>query len=216
MQAQLSNVLEAKLIADGSVDSEKFNETVLRCTEAILDVITSTTDFGGAEELVVHSLQSGFVEDRVLGPHDQGAKGVEGQDDGIGLVRPVTWTVHPSRECYSEREIGPDRVELAFGGIAEDSPIVVMRVTDIGNLSFKPPWRENPIKIMEFLRGQKVPLSRRGEAEVLCLVPPEESPQILAVYVENSKHGDHGDSVGRWIARSSNDNLVTKILMVRS
>ena len=85
MQAQLSNVLEAKLIADGSVDSEKFNETVLRCTEAILDVITSTTDFGGAEELVVHSLQSGFVEDGVLGPHDQGAKGVEGQDDGILL-----------------------------------------------------------------------------------------------------------------------------------
>ena len=140
----------------------------------------------------------------------------EGQDDGIGLVRPVTWTVHPSRECYSEGEIGPDRVELAFGGIAEDSPIAVMRVTGIGNLSFKPPWRENPVKIMEFLRGQKVPLSRRGEAEVLCLVPPEESPQILAVYVENSKHGDHGDSVGRWIARSSNDNLVTKILMVRS
>lgn len=139
----------------------------------------------------------------------------EGQDDGTDLVRPMTWTVHPSRECYSEGDIGPDGVELAFDGIAEGSPLVVKRVKDIGNLSFKPPWKENPIKITEFLRGQRVPLSRRGEAEVVCLVPPEESPHILAVYVQNS---NHGEGAGKWVARSrdNNDSFVTRILMVRA
>lgn len=138
----------------------------------------------------------------------------EGQDDGSCIARPLTWAVHPSREYYSEGEIGPDKVELAFDGIAEDSPLVVKRVRDIGNLSFIPPWKENPIKIMAFLRGQKVPLSRRGEAEVLCLMPPEKSPRILAVYVQNAKHGDGS---GKWVARSrDNGKLVTKILMVKT
>ena len=49
------------------------------------------------------------------------------------------------------------------------------------------------VKIKEFLRGQKIPLHRRGSAPILC-IEIDSTSHIAAVYVENKT-----DEKERWI-----------------
>lgn len=47
----------------------------------VLDVVAATTDFASSEELIVHLLEGGLVESRILAPHDEGSERVEAQND---------------------------------------------------------------------------------------------------------------------------------------
>lgn len=53
-----------------------------------------------------------------------------------------------------------------------------------------PPWRNAPIRVTDLLRGQKVPLHRRGEAPIIFIDTKPDSAKVVAVYVE---------TLGRWI-----------------
>jgi hypothetical protein len=56
------------------------------------------------------------------------------------------------------------------------------------NLVFTPSWRSNhsPMKLKDFLRGQKVPLHERRSAPVILLHRGLEEISVVAVYIENS------------------------------
>jgi hypothetical protein len=58
--------------------------------------------------------------------------------------------------------------------------------------TFVPPWRKgrSPIKVKDFLRGQKVPLHYRSGAPILYLVGDDTA---VAVYVKQN------DGHGKWI-----------------
>ena len=71
MQAKLSDVLEAHLIANRPVNRKQLNEAVLRSAKAILNVITSAARFASSEELIIHALKSRLIKCTVLSPHDQ-------------------------------------------------------------------------------------------------------------------------------------------------
>jgi len=87
-------------------------------------------------------------------------------------------------------------------------------------LTFLPPWRlgKSPVKIKEFLRGQKIPLHRRDIAPIIC-VSNDSEKKIIAVYVENI-HQSREDSfaevnAGKWIVHSdfvghSNEQIIVK------
>ena len=74
-------------------------------------------------------------------------------------------------------------------------------------IRFLPPWRRemNEVKLKAFLRGQKVPLHRRGAASFLsfCMDGVE---KVAAIYVEN-KNGN-GMKEGQWVIDA---NLDTKL-----
>mmetsp|Transcript_17440 Transcript_17440/g.22918 ORF Transcript_17440/g.22918 Transcript_17440/m.22918 type:complete len:210 (-) Transcript_17440:84-713(-) len=65
-------------------------------------------------------------------------------------------------------------------------------------LKFNPPWRRNrtPLKIKDFLRGQKVPLHRRSCASIVCAYIGS-TVHAAAVFVESTQVGDK--SSGKWI-----------------
>mmetsp|Transcript_27604 Transcript_27604/g.38823 ORF Transcript_27604/g.38823 Transcript_27604/m.38823 type:complete len:249 (-) Transcript_27604:599-1345(-) len=65
-------------------------------------------------------------------------------------------------------------------------------------LKFNPPWRRNrtPLKIKDFLRGQKVPLHRRSCASIICVYIGT-TVHTVAVFVESTPAGD--GSSGKWI-----------------
>ena len=64
---------------------------------------------------------------------------------------------------------------------------------------FTPPWRENPMELRDFLRGQKVPLHRRGCAPVVY-AKHKDKASLAAVFIEK-KDGDcvFRDMVGTWV-----------------
>lgn len=74
--------------------------------------------------------------------------------------------------------------------------IVLADASRTGNLLFHAPWRENPVKLRDFLRGQKVPLHLRGCVPVILL----DQRTVVAVFVERPGGEHHfGGKVGRWI-----------------
>lgn len=83
VQAELSDVLETKLVANGSIDAEQLDKAVLGCPEAILNFVAATTLFTSPKKLIVHALQSGFVQIWVLTPHNERTKRVETKDDRV-------------------------------------------------------------------------------------------------------------------------------------
>ena len=48
-----------------------------------MNIIAATAYLARPKELIVHSLQGGLVESRVLRPHNQRSECVESQHDGI-------------------------------------------------------------------------------------------------------------------------------------
>jgi tRNA(Ile)-lysidine synthetase, N-terminal domain len=91
-------------------------------------------------------------------------------------------------------------ISLALGpGWNGKNPVMsLQKVNGNESLKFIPYWRKGKreMKIKEFLRGQRVPLHRRGEAPILCL-EGDDSLKIAAVFVESE--GNSFDQGGRWV-----------------
>eukprot|EP01082_Thalassiosira_pseudonana_P003118 g3328.t1 g3328 contig12:1850449-1852653(+) len=120
-----------------------------------------------------------------------------------------------SSKQFTESE--ENAVELHFRSLppmSDHSSLEIKRVNDIdGNATFLPPWRagRSPIKVREFLRGQRVPLHCRGESLVLCYTAePSIRVRVCAVFVEN----EH--SVGKWIVHSDfcSDDASPKTMII--
>jgi hypothetical protein len=120
-----------------------------------------------------------------------------------------------SSKQFTESE--ENAVELRFRSLppmSDHSSLEIKRVNDIdGNATFLPPWRagRSPIKVREFLRGQRVPLHCRGESLVLCYTAePSIRVRVCAVFVEN----EH--SVGKWIVHSDfcSDDASPKTIII--
>jgi hypothetical protein len=88
-----------------------------------------------------------------------------------------------------------------------------------GKLLFTPPWRKgrSPVKVTEFLRGQKVPLHARSQTPVVLMIPKAGSewsgnivPCLVAVHVAtkdkwivDAEFGEGDDGVGSEGGRAS-------------
>ena len=83
VQTELSDILEAQLVPNAPINRQELNEAVLWSSQAILNIIAATAYLARPKELIVHSLQGGLVESRVLRPHNQRSECVESQHDGI-------------------------------------------------------------------------------------------------------------------------------------
>ena len=83
----------------------------------------------------------------------------------------------------------------------ENSVFTLKSVKDVGNVNFQPQWRKgkHPIKIKEFLRGQKIPLHLRDKMVVLCLKHNKEDEKIIAVHLKSLFE----NRPGRWIIEST-------------
>mmetsp|Transcript_29694 Transcript_29694/g.39657 ORF Transcript_29694/g.39657 Transcript_29694/m.39657 type:complete len:111 (+) Transcript_29694:1176-1508(+) len=80
------------------------------------------------------------------------------------------------------------------------------------DITFIPPWRRgrSPIKIKEFLRGQKVPLHRRPYAPVLFFENKTNKERVaIAVFVENSTAENTEmipvEGKGKWVVHADFD-----------
>lgn len=74
---------------------------------------------------------------------------------------------------------------------------------------FTPPWRRGhgPVKIKEFLRGQKVPLHLRDLTPIICF-GNESERRVVAVFIEAGM-SEKGDSniQGRWVVHADFEAL---------
>lgn len=132
---------------------------------------------------ITYSKTSDYVDQWKVGTKDE---------DEINL--PVNNGLSKSRDIFY--------LDLPF----EAKKLVLRSVNDVRNdfstVRFLPPWRggKKPMKLMEFLRGQHIPLHRRGMAPVLLV---EDLKQVVAVYVENMKVPSNdcsSDTInGKWI-----------------
>lgn len=142
-----------------------------------------------------------------------------------GKTLSLTKTNYDANECFKESEsavvsweisskgdlenssLAIDVHELNFGNLAPGADIshmTIKQAKDTSYLKFIPIWRKgrSPLKIREFLRGQKIPLHSRDGAFVLTYFDGSVE-HALAVYVENRDewmlHSDfvhkHGESV---------------------
>ena len=86
-------------------------------------------------------------------------------------------------------------------GADQDCTFVVSRVKQMGQCSFTPPWRTNPLKVRDFLRGQRVPLHVRDAAPVIYL---NNNSNVVAVFVEEREGGNevYAGKVGTWIVHA--------------
>jgi len=79
-----------------------------------------------------------------------------------------------------------------------DCVFVLSNAGHTGKWGFTLPWRENPIELRDFLRGQKIPLHRRSCAPVLYL--KRDKPCLVAVFVEREDgNRSFGGVQGKWI-----------------
>ena len=109
-------------------------------------------------------------------------------------------------------------LEIVVPTIAKETDFSIKSVAGNESLRFLPPWRhgKSEMKIKEFLRGQKVPLHRRGEAVILC-VKVDGEERIVAVCIEAT----NGDA--RWIthadfnvnSKKTPDNEIKHIVLTR-
>lgn len=111
-------------------------------------------------------------------------------------------------EKNQKQEYGADprcshKVELFFKGMKKHSNInfTVKQVDGNEHLKFSPPWRKgkSPLKVKDFLRGQKVPLHRRNVAPIL-IATVEESEHVCAVFVETICESSAHD--GMWMTNA--------------
>jgi hypothetical protein len=113
------------------------------------------------------------------------------------LERRLDWSfVHATAELQETE----DALLMRLSGNAEldetKCSFVLTDASRTGKLLFYPPWRENPVELRDFLRGQKVPLHLRGCTPVILL----DHQNVAAVFVERPGGEHHfGGKVGRWI-----------------
>lgn len=70
----------------------------------------------------------------------------------------------------------------------ETSTIKIEQAKDCIGVTFLPPWRKekSELKLKDFLRGQRVPLHRRNESNILCFSDNTGKRHALAVHLENT------------------------------
>jgi len=93
-----------------------------------------------------------------------------------------------------------ERILLDLSSIQGLSPeekqknLEILSVEGNEEKTFVPAWRSGrtPIKIKEFLRGQKVPLHKRNSAHIICS-KNDDSNKIIAVFVQNESDGADGE-----------------------
>jgi tRNA(Ile)-lysidine synthetase-like protein len=90
------------------------------------------------------------------------------------------------------------------------STIKIDKAKDCTGVTFLPPWRNkrSEIKLKDFLRGQRVPLHRRNESNILCFSDNTGKRHALAVHLENTDE---------WIVNANfcprDDLPITKIVL---
>lgn len=103
---------------------------------------------------------------------------VKGKPKAINTDMELHWT---KGSCAG----GDLVVSLPRSLLNEATRFVLSTPSTSGNLPFTPPWRRgrSRIKVLEFLRGQKVPLHVRRRSSIICLVRHgAEQRQIVAVH----------------------------------
>lgn len=77
--------------------------------------------------------------------------------------------------------------ECCLPNSVNDSTLKIEQTKDCVGVYFTPPWRRGrtALKLKDFLRGQKVPLHRRDEVNVLCF-SDDTGRHALSVYLENT------------------------------
>lgn len=94
------------------------------------------------------------------------------------------WTIV---EKETDRPMTDDNTRFRLRLKLDDlTKIDVKRAGDMKAAKFHPTWRSNPMKLKDFLRGQKVPLHRRDCTPILSIDVNGESI-VLAVYIEAVK-----------------------------
>lgn len=88
-------------------------------------------------------------------------------------------------------------IRLSLPDDNDKGSLIVKYVGGNERHKFVPPWREgrSPIKIKDFLRGQKVPLHKRETTPILCFA--DDTDTVVAVYVE-----DGHDVNGGWVVHA--------------
>lgn len=70
---------------------------------------------------------------------------------------------------------------------------------------FTPPWRENPVKLKDFLRGQKIPLHRRATCPIL-IIETDNASEVAAIYIERETMSNELKS--EWVINRKLGNTV--------
>lgn len=70
---------------------------------------------------------------------------------------------------------------------------------------FTPPWRENPVKLKDFLRGQKIPLHRRATCPIL-IIETDNASEVAAIYIERETMSNELKS--EWVINRKLGNAV--------
>ena len=61
VQTELSDILEAQLVANAPVNRQELNKAVLWSTQTILNIVAASADLARPKEFIVHTLQGSFV-----------------------------------------------------------------------------------------------------------------------------------------------------------
>ena len=109
-----------------------------------------------------------------------------------------SWMILDEKGCSNNT--GVQEIEIALQLPPMGDPVrqlEILRVEGNKHKLFTPKWKSNgsPIKIKEFLRGQKVPLHKRGSTSIICM-KGDMSNTVVAVFVEKESNGIN---TGEWM-----------------
>lgn len=127
-------------------------------------------------------------------------EGMEDDKEQGTVERVLAWSLVESDD---EPEASEDTLLIQLSDIFDptdaDCSFVLSDASHTKKVGFTPPWRENPIELHDFLRGQKVPLHRRGCAPVVYL-NRRDGPSLVAVFIEQEDgHDRFAEKRGKWI-----------------
>lgn len=117
---------------------------------------------------------------------------------GNGNVK-ASWKLSQCEKDIGDANVmGEYIVQLLVPPATEINDLELKCVDGNQNNTFVPPWRKgrSPIKIKDFLRGQKVSLHNREGTPILCL-----GDVVVGVYIES----DGNSRGGRWIIHADHD-----------
>ena len=119
-----------------------------------------------------------------------------------GEIAPMkaTWSL-----CQDKKDIGKANVLDEWSIqllVSSDTQFEDLKLNYVGgnqSNSFVPPWRKgrSPIKIKDFLRGQKVPLHKREGTPILCL-----GDVVVSVYIQEGNNSENVSCGGKWITHA--------------
>ena len=92
---------------------------------------------------------------------------------------------------------GKDLIMIRLDKAPSDNPAFVRSTSgQVSNAPFTPSWRNNPIKVKEFLRGQKVPLHLRDQVPVVQL-----GGKVVAVFINGKWEVDAAAQQGNVLVK---------------